>query len=855
MVDPVERFFPPLRDWFQRKFPHGLTRIQQQALPLTQANRDVLILAPTGSGKTLSAFLSVLSNLGARAAAEGLPNAACCVYVSPLRSLDRDIHRNLTGPLEAINVTLPEKRRIRMEVRTGDTENSQRAQMQRNRPHLLLTTVESLSALLSQVGWRDGLQVQTVVVDEIHAFAESKRGSLMSLALERLAERATRGESPAKLQRIGLSATAHPVESIATLLCGRERRQEMAVVEDVASKSYSLEIAVPSPDEPQLPPAGYNAFRVATVVQKLVEPVDCSLIFTTTRSASERIGLALKVLMESEEERIEVHHGSIERDTRLEIERRLAAGDLKAVACSSSLELGVDFQAVDHVLMIGTPRGVSRTLQRMGRSGHRHDGIARGTLVPLNTLEMIEAIALRQAVKMGKLDRIKPPRAPLDVLAQVLLGMSVEREWNMDEAFQLAKRAGPYDSLTRDHFDLVIEYLLGGGRVLGPYGTYGKIALKGDNFVVASKKAAREYYMNIGTISDAVAIKVVSEKMRPLGQVEEGFVASLRPNEAFVIQGRPVVISKMHGNVAQVRPASGERVTTPRWGNEKIPMTAQLAQEELRLRQAMRHAVEAGGLEEVRRVLQEDWDADEKVADNVVRFLKRQLRAAPVPVDNPMQIEFVPEFRAMVMQFHVLAGRAVNRSLAWVVAHRLDPQGSVIANFDDHSFMLSIDAKKTPDEAKLRAAFQPEGFLEDLLHIVSTTESIGYGFRRVAETGQLLPRRTTKGRVSSKSLTWNGSLLYKTLLTYEPGHPLVQEAVREVIEDQLDGERARDEAARIFETPWEMFRHPRPSPFALPLFAAFNREILMAQDPEKALDELVEGLLDGWSENTLHVAS
>jgi ATP-dependent Lhr-like helicase len=230
----------------------------------------------------------------------------------------------------------------------------------------------------------------------------------------------------------------------------------------------------------------------------------------------------------------------------------------------------------------------------------------------------------------------------------------------------------------------------------------------------------------------------------------------------------------------------------------------------------------------------------------VLVFLTRQSRAAPIPIDDPVQVETVPEGRAVTLHFHVLAGRAVNRSLAWVTGHRLGAGESVIGNFDDHSFLLSIPASRAPDEGQLREAFRPEGFLDDLHHVITTTESVGFGFRQVAETGQLLPKRTLQGRVKAKSQTWNGALLYTTLKQHEPEHPLIQEAVREVLEDQLDGKRAAEEAARIYGSRFELFRHPRPSPFALPLYAAFNREILMKQDPEKALDELVTSLLEAW---------
>ena len=401
---------------------------------------------------------------------DGLPNAVCAIYVSPLRSLGRDIHRNLEPPLEAINAGLSLGRRIRMEVRTGDTSNAERSKQQRLRPHLLLTTPESLSSILSQNGWSDAFHPFAVIVDEIHAFAESKRGTLLALALERL-----EAKTGAPLQRIGLSATAHPVEAVERLLCG-SRACAVASVDTL--RTYRLDIAVPE-DDRILPPAGHNPFRAAQVVADRIAQAHCTLAFCTTRSATERLGLAVRFLLPEWEDKIAVHHGSVDREERQAIESLLATGDLKAVVCSSSLELGVDFAAVDQVLLIGPPRGVSLALQRLGRSGHRIGGIVAGSIVPLSLPDVIESIALQHAAEFGHLDYLSIPEAPLDVLAQALLGMSIEHEWTLDEAFALVRRAGPYSALSRADFDAVVEYLSGGGKVLGGYGTYGKIAVEG----------------------------------------------------------------------------------------------------------------------------------------------------------------------------------------------------------------------------------------------------------------------------------------------------------------------------------------------------------------------------------------
>jgi ATP-dependent Lhr-like helicase len=827
-----------LREWFGAQYK-TLSDIQKRALPHTLASENTLILAPTGSGKTLAAFLSVLSKLATLAHSRKLPNAVVAIYISPLKALDNDIHRNLQPALEALNSNLPSDMQIRMEVRTGDTTLEDRKRQGRTRPHLLLTTPETLSSILSQKEWKErGLNPDTVVVDEIHSFAENKRGSLLALCLERLEHRIKR-----PVQRIGVSATAWPVEAMARLLCGA---RPCAVASVDIRKAHRLEIEPPEPQE-WLPAAGYNPFRIAPTVARLTQKANCSLIFLTTRSGVERLSLALGVLLPELEDKIAVHHGSVDRERRLLIEDGLKSGEWRAVVASSSLEMGVDFSSVDQVLLIGTPRGVSRALQRLGRSGHRIDGVAQGALVPLSLPDLVESVALREAARAGHLDALRIPSAPLDVLAQVLLGMSIEQEWESGEAFELIKRAGPYQDLSREDFDEVLRYLAGQGKVLGPYGTYGKIVLEDGRFSVAKGKTARNYYMNLGVISSDVEMKVVSAKRRMLGAVEESFITSLQPNEAFIMGGKPVRVKQIYQNTAIVEPAQGENVKTPRWMGNKMALTTQLANEELLLRRRLRDTWDSEGAEACVKMLKETYNVGANVATRIAGFLAHHTKALPVPTDSPVLAERVMTGRSMLVLVHVVGGRAVNRSLAWVTAARIAKGQSVVANFDDHSFLLALDSKVELDADILHEAFNPINWLEDLRATLSTTETLGTSFRRIAEIGQLLPKRTPKGDVPARTATWNGSLLYKTLLEHEPDHPLVREAIREVLEDQCDAPRAFLETKRIYAEPLELYDLPRPSPFALPLFTAFNREVLLAADPERALDDLVARIYGEWA--------
>lgn len=826
-----------LQQWFTSRYgqPNSL---QQRAWPHTFAGENTLLLSPTGSGKTLAAFFAVLSQLGQHAHREELPNATLAIYLSPLRALGRDIHRNLLEPLEHLNAQLPPRRRIRMEVRTGDTSATARSRMQRKHPHLLLTTPESLSSLLSQQSWREGFEVQQVIVDEIHAFAENKRGSLMALCLERLEARLTLGP---KMQRIGLSATASPIAAVQRLLCGQRPCQ---VVEAGEKRPYVLEIATPD----RLPAAGFDPGRISTAVAEAVEKGNSSIAFCSTRSGAERLGVALTFHLPEEEERIAVHHGSIERKRREEIEEALANGRMKCVVCSTSLELGVDYAGVDQVLLVGTPRGVSRAVQRLGRSGHRSLQPAYGKLIPLSLPDLLEAAAMRRAVAESLLDDLRVPEAPLDVLAQVLLGLAVERRWSISDAWQLVKRAGPYLELPQGEFRAVLAYLAGGGKVLA---RYGKIVVEDGHFQVATKRIAREYFQAIGCISEDFKVRVMLKNNRRLGEVEEGFLSALRPGEAFLMGGKVVEVVRVEGAIAIVKPSTSERVQTPRWMGGKMPLSARMAEEELALRRAVRAAWQSGGAQAVQTLLQQEYQLEPPHAKMATAFIARQCQAAPVPVDNPFQLERVVRGPKQLLQVHCVAGRAVNQSLAWVVAWRLAGGHSVVSNANDHGFLLAMDARVALEEARLREAFSPVNFSNDLETVLRGTETLGRKFRQIAETGQLIPRRTYSGVYNKKFSAWNGSLLYQTLLQYEPDHILVRETVREVLEDTLDAHHALQQAERIYESAWEWFDHPRPSPFALPLYAAFNRDVLLAADSHRAFDELATAFYEEWAEEEL----
>ena len=403
----------PVRAWFDatHRVP---TPAQAAAWPLIEAGHHVLVISPTGTGKTLAAFLAILDHLARDHASGSLGPGIHALYLSPLRALAHDLQKNLREPLAG---ALGEAPPITVGLRTGDTPQNERQRQFDQPPHLLLTTPESLGLMLSQERWLPHLsRCRWVVVDEVHALAENKRGSDLSLSLERLARISTHapGEGP---QRIGLSATVAPAQEVASFLVGVGR--DCRVVE--AESSKRIELAVHSPlERDPYPAAGFMGARMMGDLARLIEAHRTTLVFTNTRSGAEAATFWLHQERPGLAPSIECHHGSLDRDIRLEVEDRLKRGELRAVVCSTSLEMGIDIGSVDLVVMLATPKGVNRALQRAGRAGHRIDRVSRGILMATNVGDLVECCATARLARAGHLDPVRIPLEPLDVLAQQL---------------------------------------------------------------------------------------------------------------------------------------------------------------------------------------------------------------------------------------------------------------------------------------------------------------------------------------------------------------------------------------------------------------------------------------------------
>ena len=585
----LSRFHPAVRQWFASRFTEP-TEPQQRAWPLIQDGRDVLIAAPTGSGKTLAAFLSAIDTLLREALERPLPDEVRVVYVSPLKALSNDVQKNLAEPLAEIRAGLAglglADVDLRAQLRTGDTPAAERQAMVERPPHILVTTPESLYLILTSSRAREMLRsVRTVIVDEIHAVARDKRGSHLALTLERLQALAQR-----PLQRIGLSATQKPIEQIGRFLTGVDRPGP-AIVD--AGHARHLDLAIEIPDSPLEAVMAAEVWEeVNARIAQLISEHRTTLVFVNTRRLCERLALHLTERLGAE--RVTSHHGSMSREKRLEAEQRLKNGELAALVCTASLELGIDIGAVDLVIQVGTTRSIATLLQRVGRAGHRLAAIPKGRLFPLSRDELIECAALLRGVAGGSLDRLIIPDKPLDILAQQIVAAAACEEWDEETLFIMARRAYPYRDLTRSEFDDVVQMLAEGFTSRrGRRGAH--LHYDGVNKRIKARRGARlAAIMSGGAIPDLGDFRVVLEPTETfVGTLNEDFAIESVPGEVFQLGNTSYLITKVESRMGVVRVADarGQPPTLPFWLGEAPGRTDELSAEVAGLRKDVEGAV------------------------------------------------------------------------------------------------------------------------------------------------------------------------------------------------------------------------------------------------------------------------
>ncbi|HEY0550700.1 MAG TPA: DEAD/DEAH box helicase [Verrucomicrobiae bacterium] len=849
----------PVTRWFESSFAEP-TPAQTAAWPLIEEGRNVLIVSPTGTGKTFAAFLFVLNELALLHERSALRNTIYCIYVSPLRALSYDLEKNLNEPLREI---YGEQSPIRVGLRSGDTTQGERQKQFTKPPHILLTTPESLCLLLSQEKWLPHLSgVRRVIVDEIHALAENKRGAHLSISLERLSALNPQPSTP--LQRIGLSATVAPLQEVAQYLVGTHRSCE--IVDVSASKKIDLRVYSPLGKNPY-PPSGYTGQRLIHELGRLVQENRTTLVFTNTRSGAEGAAFWLKEALPELSDQIECHHASLDRDVRLEVEDRLKRGELRAVVCSTSLELGIDIGSVDLVVMLSTPKGVSRALQRTGRAGHNINVTSRGLLMATNMNDLVECCATVLLARSRQLDPVRLPRAPLDVLAQHLVSMGCIQKWNRAAAWALVRGAYPYRDLRADEFADVLDYLAGGGKSLRQQYTevFGKIHLDDETFETKSGAVRRDLLQNIGVIPSESMI-AVRMKRRTLGHVEEIFLRNLQPGDVFIIAGRAVKLERVGAMECFVADAKHSTPTVPRWNANKMPLTNKVAEEIVRFRTEVRERLEtAPENEALAEWIAQRLDCGKANADIICRIHSAQHEISEIPTSDFLLVEEllfsgraetelvgespkkrINQARQRFLQpsrhyfFHTLVGRAANEALSRVVALRISRirGGNAVATPDDYGFVLTVTPQQHFTSEELPALLAAENFAGDLDESLARSHLLQYHFRNAAQAGMMVYRNFFGEQKSVRKLQWSTEVIFNVLSQYEPDHVLMREAKRDAVHTYIDIDGAIAFLERAGQKPMRIRQVDRVPPLSFALFVTKIKEALLVEDPRETTERL-----------------
>jgi ATP-dependent Lhr-like helicase len=799
-----EHFHPAVGEWFRRRFPAGPTEAQAAGWPAIQRGEDTLIAAPTGSGKTLAAFLVQIDKLYRAASAGTLRDGVHVVYVSPLKALVLDIYENLERPLAEIAQVATEMGLevplLRVGMRSGDTPMALRAELTKQPPHILVTTPESLYLLLTAAKSRPHFAgVQSVIVDEIHALARDKRGVHLSLTLERLC--ALCEQAPA---RVGLSATQRPLSRIARLLVGNARSDERGepsctIVDRGHRRKLELSLELPN-RELEAVSSTEHLHEVLDLIAGHVARHTTTLVFTNNRRLSERLAhlLASRV----GEGLVAAHHGSLAKERRLLIEQRLKRGELKVLVATASLELGIDIGPVELVCQIGSPRSIATFLQRVGRSGHTRFGTPKGILYPLTRDELVECAALLRAVGAGRLDSIVFPSAPLDILAQQIVAECAAQSHDEDELFELVRRAAPYESLTREVFDRIVD-LMSEGIVTGR----GKRAwyLHRDALgrrVHARKGARLAALTSGGAIGDTADYRVLEEPGDTfVGTINEDFAIESMAGDVFLLGSTSWRIRRVERGIVRVVNAEGATPTIPFWLGEAPARTSELSEEVAALRGAVEREFEAE--RDVASWVMKECGLELPAANALVEYLnvaRKELGLLPTQDDIVVE-RFFDETGGMQLVVHAPFGGRVNRGLGLLMRKRFcrsfDFELQAAAN--DDALILSLGPQHSFPLDDINDFFSPHGVIAALQHAVLVTPMFQTRWRWNLNRALVVLRR--KGgrqnppqiqRMEADDVT---AAVFPSLAACQdnatgpreiPEHPLVQQTLADCLSEAID---------------------------------------------------------------------
>ncbi len=794
------------RTWFERRGWQPFA-FQDEVWAAMAAGRSGLLHATTGSGKTYAVWMGALLRSGVTAGEDAPPLQV--LWLTPMRALAADT-------LKAITLPLPELApRWTTGLRTGDTPSSERARQDRRFPTALITTPESLSLMLTREHAREELgAVHTVIVDEWHELMGNKRGVQVQLALARL-----RQWNPG-LVTWGLSATLGNLEDASRVLLGND---DGALVRGRIDKALVIDTLLPA-NPGRFSWAGHLGAQMLQPLVAELENSSTALVFTNVRSQAE---IWFQLLLGARPDwagLIALHHGSLDKDARHWVEEALKAGTLKAVVTTSSLDLGVDFLPVERVLQIGSAKGVARLLQRAGRSGHQPGRASRVTLVPTNTLELVEAAAARRAAQAGRVEKRDSPEKPLDVLVQHLVTVALGGGFEAEALYAEVKTAHAYRALTRAEFQWALDFVERGGASLGAYPDYHRVQRIDGVYRVPDRGIAKRHRLAIGTIVGEASMLVKWMSGGTIGNIEEGFIARLKPGDCFVFAGRVLEYVRTQDMAAYVRKATRNKGVVPSWAGGKMPLSTEMADAVLEMLQ-----VAAQG------------DFFEPELQAAQPMLATQARVSKLPTPQTLLVERFESREGHHLYLYPFGGRNVHLGLASLLAWRLSKAqpNTFSLSVNDYGFELLSALPVAIDGVLDGTVFDTTELLSDVLASLNSGELAQRRFREIARVAGLVFTGYPGAPKSMKQLQASSSLFYEVFRKYDAGNLLLGQAETEVLGQELEIRRLGATLRRMARLRIDLVDLKMPSPFCLPLMVERFREQLTTEKLGARLDRML----------------
>jgi len=794
-----------IENWFQSRNWQPFD-FQRQVWEAAASGKQGLLNAPTGSGKTHALWFPILINWINRHPGvyqNKEKNGLRLIWITPLRALAKDIQQAMQHSVDDLGIPWEIGRR------TGDVSQSVKQKQKRQMPEVLITTPESLHVLMAQKNYpRYFRKLEQVVVDEWHELLGSKRGIQTELALSRL-----RALRPG-LQTWGISATIGNLDEALDVLLGPNANpKNKVIIKADIDKDIEVHSILPD-DVEKFPWYGHLGLKLANKILPVIDNSSSTLIFTNTRGQSELWFQKLLEIRPDLAGSIALHHGSLDRKVRNWVEDSLHEGSLKAVVCTSSLDLGVDFSPVETVIQVGSPKGVARFMQRAGRSGHSPGAKSTIYFVPTHALELIEAAALKSAIKNEEMESRPPILKPFDVLIQYLVTLAVSDGFNEKLLFEEVKNTFAYQTLSRQEWEKLLRFLTTGGRSLGRYDEYSKLVVEEKLYKVTDRRIARRHRMSIGTIASDSSMRVKYMTGGTLGSIEEWFIGQLKPGDKFWFSGKMLELVKTKDMTAYVKRASGTKAKTPSWLGGRMSLSSNMS---AILRRKMQQAANS--------------QSDDVELKTLEPLLHVQKNWSLLPGENEFLIEKTFSKEGCHVFFFPFEGRYVHEGMAALFAHRIaqiKPLTFSIA-MNDYGFELLSDQEIPIETALENELFSPEKLVEDIWASINNTELAKRRFRQICQVAGLVFPGFPGQQRKSRHLQMSSGIFFDVFSEYEPDHLLLQQAYDEVLFFQLDELRLRKSLKKI-QGQHVRLKHPeRFTPYAFPIMVDRLRERLSSE--------------------------